>query len=52
MYECTGCDTRIVLAEDTDELPPCDICGARKLKAADATGTNTRTRSRYPTTSE
>lgn len=33
MYECTGCRTRTVLAEDMDELPPCDICGAHKLKA-------------------
>lgn len=33
MYECTGCRTRVVLAEDLDELPPCDICGAHKLKA-------------------
>ena len=33
MYECTGCRTRIVLAEDTDVLPPCDICGAHKLRA-------------------
>jgi Zn finger protein HypA/HybF involved in hydrogenase expression len=33
MYECKGCHTRIVLAEDMDELPPCDICGSHKLKA-------------------
>lgn len=33
MYECKGCRTRIVLPEDMDELPPCDICGAHKLKA-------------------
>jgi len=33
MYECAGCRTRIVLAEDTDELSPCDVCGAYKLRA-------------------
>jgi rRNA maturation endonuclease Nob1 len=33
MYECVGCRTRIVLPEDMDELPPCDICGGHKLKA-------------------
>jgi len=33
MFECKGCHTRIVLAEDVDELPPCDICGGHKLKA-------------------
>jgi predicted nucleic acid-binding Zn ribbon protein len=32
MYECAGCHTRVVLAEDTDELSPCDICGAAKLR--------------------
>jgi len=55
MYECTGCRTRIVLAEDTDELPPCDICGAHKLKAVDAAGTKTAgatSGSWYPDTSE
>lgn len=33
MYECAACRTRIVLPEDMDELPPCDICGGHKLKA-------------------
>ena len=32
MYECTACHTRVVVAEDTDELSPCDICGAAKLR--------------------
>lgn len=34
MFECGGCRTRIVLAEDLDVLPPCDVCGAHKLKPA------------------
>lgn len=33
MYECAACRTRVVLAEDTDVLTPCDICGANKLRA-------------------
>src|SRR3989304_2574189 len=33
MYECAGCRTRIVLAEDTDELSPCDVRGAYQLTA-------------------
>ena len=33
MYDCAGCRTRIVLPEDMDELPPCDICGGHKLRA-------------------
>jgi Zn finger protein HypA/HybF involved in hydrogenase expression len=33
MYECAACKTRVVLAEETDVLSPCDICGADKLKA-------------------
>lgn len=32
MYECGGCRMRIVVAEDMDVLPPCDVCGAHKLK--------------------
>lgn len=32
MYECTGCRTRVVVAEETDELSPCDVCGAHKLR--------------------
>ncbi|MHB8743738.1 MAG: hypothetical protein ACYC9L_11500 [Sulfuricaulis sp.] len=32
MYECAACHTRVVVAEDTDELTPCDICGAMKLR--------------------
>lgn len=32
MYECTACHTRVVVAEDTDELSPCDICGAARLR--------------------
>ena len=34
MYECAGCRTRIVVAEDMDVLPPCDVCAAYKLKPA------------------
>ncbi|MEW6332182.1 MAG: hypothetical protein AB1560_12055 [Pseudomonadota bacterium] len=33
MYECGSCRTRIVLPEDMDVLPPCDICGGHKLRA-------------------
>lgn len=50
MFECRGCRTRIVLAEDTDELPPCDVCGAYKLKAVDGPGAHAH--ARFPTTSE
>lgn len=32
MYECAACRTRVVVAEDSDELTPCDICGAMKLR--------------------
>ncbi|MHB8534162.1 MAG: hypothetical protein ACYDBW_01800 [Sulfuricaulis sp.] len=50
MFECAACRTRIVLAEDCDELPPCDVCGAHKLKSVDAAAAQTRIR--FPTTSE
>lgn len=32
MYECGACGTRVVLAEDTDELSPCDLCGVDELR--------------------
>ena len=30
LYECGVCHTRFVVAEDTDELSPCDMCGTDK----------------------
>ena len=33
MYECGGCGERIVIAEESDSRPLCDLCGADKLKA-------------------
>ncbi|OGI66839.1 MAG: hypothetical protein A2W18_02555 [Candidatus Muproteobacteria bacterium RBG_16_60_9] len=32
MYECSYCGGRTALAEDLDELSPCDLCGMAKLK--------------------
>lgn len=32
MYECSHCGGRTALAEDVDELSPCDLCGMAKLK--------------------
>jgi len=31
MYECAGCGARIGVVEDTDELSPCELCGAVEL---------------------
>jgi hypothetical protein len=31
MYECGACHGRVVVAEDTNELSPCDLCGAGQL---------------------
>ena len=31
MYECGACGGRVVVGEDTDELAPCDLCGASQL---------------------
>lgn len=36
MYECAACRTRVIVGEDTDELTPCDICGAMKLRPLQA----------------
>lgn len=33
MYECTKCGVRTAVGEDTDALPPCELCGADALKA-------------------
>lgn len=32
MYQCVSCRTRVVVAEDLDELSPCDLCGVGVLK--------------------
>ena len=32
MYECAKCGIRIAVAVETDELSPCDLCGAMDLK--------------------
>jgi ribosomal protein S27E len=32
MYECGQCAVRTAVAEDTDELSPCEICGADQLQ--------------------
>lgn len=36
MYECAACHTRVVVVEDTDDLSACDMCGAHKLRALEA----------------
>lgn len=33
IYECGGCGARMAVAEETDVLSACDICGAGKLEA-------------------
>ncbi len=32
MYECTKCRVRTAVAEDTDALSPCELCGADALE--------------------
>ncbi len=32
MYECGQCGVRTAVAMDTDELSPCELCGADKLQ--------------------
>lgn len=32
MYECEHCGGRTAMAEDMDELTPCDLCGMAKLR--------------------
>lgn len=32
MYACGQCGVRTAVAEDTDELAPCELCGADKLE--------------------
>lgn len=32
MYECGQCGVRTAVATDTDELSPCELCGADKLR--------------------
>lgn len=31
MYECTKCQSRNAILSDTDELPPCELCGRSAL---------------------
>jgi Zn finger protein HypA/HybF involved in hydrogenase expression len=35
MYECAHCGGRTAMAEDMDELTPCDLCGMPKLRPLD-----------------
>lgn len=35
MYECAQCGVRTAVAEDTDTLSACELCGAEKLRAVD-----------------
>lgn len=32
MYECAVCDGRTVVADDADELSPCELCGANDFR--------------------
>lgn len=32
MYECARCGGRTVVADDTDELSPCELCGASEYR--------------------
>jgi ribosomal protein S27E len=36
MYECSQCGVRTAVAEDTDELSPCELCGADELRPVEA----------------
>lgn len=33
MYACTACGARIAVAVDTDDLSPCDFCGANEMQS-------------------